>query len=398
MLATLRLIASLIGRSERQTSASGVMPIVRSACTECCVGLVFSSPLGPMYGMRLTCRKKHRSRPTSWRTWRAASRNGSDSMSPTVPPTSVMTTSTSSVAERADAVLDLVGDVRDDLDGVAEVLAAPLLGDDGAVDLAGRDVGAAVQVLVEEALVVADVEVGLGAVVGDEDLAVLERVHRPGVDVEVRVELLHRHPQAAGLEQPAEAGRRQALAERGGDATGDEQVAGGGGPAGASDPSCSYHARGSRALVRLRRRARSGPLHGSPVYAPSARERHARHDGDRRRDRDEQGQRGHGRAAVVDGEADRGEQPDGEQAVPQAGSAASARRSGGGGRSTSYTAAGRPPAAAAAVTGLASSRSSTASALRRSRSPAVPSRTSAAKRPRWVRSAAAGRGRAARRP
>ena len=98
MLATLRLIESLIGRSERQTSASGVMPIVRSACTECCVGLVLSSPLGPMYGMRLTCRKKHRSRPTSWRTWRAASRNGSDSMSPTVPPTSVMTTSTSSVA------------------------------------------------------------------------------------------------------------------------------------------------------------------------------------------------------------------------------------------------------------------------------------------------------------
>ena len=43
-----------------------------------------------------------------------------------------------------------------------------------------------------------DVEVGLGAVVGDEDLAVLERVHRPGVDVEVRVELLHRHAQAAG--------------------------------------------------------------------------------------------------------------------------------------------------------------------------------------------------------
>ena len=30
------------------------------------------------------------SRPISWRTWRAASRNGSDSMSPTVPPISVM--------------------------------------------------------------------------------------------------------------------------------------------------------------------------------------------------------------------------------------------------------------------------------------------------------------------
>ncbi len=32
-------------------------------------------------------------RPTSLRIWRMASRNGSDSMSPTVPPTSTMTTS-----------------------------------------------------------------------------------------------------------------------------------------------------------------------------------------------------------------------------------------------------------------------------------------------------------------
>ena len=46
--------------------------------------------------------------------------------------------------------------------------------------------------LVDEALVVAEVEIGLGAVVGDEDLAVLVRVHRPGVDVDVRVELLDR--------------------------------------------------------------------------------------------------------------------------------------------------------------------------------------------------------------
>ena len=42
-------------------------------------------------------------------------------MSPTVPPISVITTSTSSVGEREDALLDLVGDVRDHLHGLAEV-------------------------------------------------------------------------------------------------------------------------------------------------------------------------------------------------------------------------------------------------------------------------------------
>ncbi len=45
---TLRLIPSLIGRSDRQTIASGWMPMLRSAATECWVGLVFSSPDGPM--------------------------------------------------------------------------------------------------------------------------------------------------------------------------------------------------------------------------------------------------------------------------------------------------------------------------------------------------------------
>ena len=110
-------------------------------------------------------------------------------------------------AHRPDPVLDLVGDVRDHLDGVAEVVAAALLGDDAGVDLPGRDVGDLAQVGVEEPLVVADVEVGLGAVVGDEDLAVLERVHRPGVDVEVGVELLHGDPKTAGTEQPTEATR-----------------------------------------------------------------------------------------------------------------------------------------------------------------------------------------------
>ena len=51
-----------------------------------------------MNGTRDTWTKNTLSRPTSWRTWRADSRNGRDSMSPTVPPISVMMTSTSGPA------------------------------------------------------------------------------------------------------------------------------------------------------------------------------------------------------------------------------------------------------------------------------------------------------------
>ena len=129
-------------------------------------------------------------------------------------------------AHGADPFLDLVGDVRDHLDRVTEVVAAALLGDHAGVDLAGRHVGDLAEVGVEEPLVVPDVEVGLRAVVGHEDLAVLERVHRPGVDVEVGVQLLHRDPEPARAQQATEARSGEALAERGGDASGDEHVLG----------------------------------------------------------------------------------------------------------------------------------------------------------------------------
>ena len=77
------------------------------------------------------------------RNWRIASRNGSDSMSPTVPPISVMTTSTSPVGHAVDALLYLIGDMRDQLDGLAQVIAPPLLVDDAEIDGSGGDVGVA---------------------------------------------------------------------------------------------------------------------------------------------------------------------------------------------------------------------------------------------------------------
>ena len=146
-------------------------------------------------------------------------------MSPTVPPTSTITTSAPAVARDApDALLDLVGDVRDDLDRAAQVVAAPLLGDDRLVDAAGRDVAELGQVLVDEALVVAQVEVGLGAIVGDEDFAVLVGRHGARIDVDVRVELEHGDREAPALEQPADACGGDAFAQRGGDASGHKDI------------------------------------------------------------------------------------------------------------------------------------------------------------------------------
>ena len=75
-----------------------------------------------------------------------------------------------------------------------------------------------------EALVVAEVEVGFGAVVGDEDFAVLEGAHGAGVDVEVGVELHEVDAESAGLEQAADGGGGEAFAERRHDAAGYKDV------------------------------------------------------------------------------------------------------------------------------------------------------------------------------
>ena len=125
----------------------------------------------------------------------------------------------------AEEVLDLVGDVRDHLDGLAEVVAATLFLQHVGIDAAGRHGVGLAGMDAGEAFVVAEVEVGFRPVVGDEDLAMLEGRHRAGIDIEVGVELAQPYREAARLKECPEGCRSEALAERRHDAAGDENVA-----------------------------------------------------------------------------------------------------------------------------------------------------------------------------
>ena len=216
------------GLEERATTTSGEIPMRRSSLTECCVGFVLSSPAASIIGTSVHVQVEH----VVAAELRAQLADGLEERQAL------------DVADRAadldehdvdvargrdaqDAVLDLVGDVRDHLHGRAEVLALALAADDRVVDAARGRVRGARRVLVDEALVVTEVEVGLGAVLGDEDLAVLVGRHRARVDVHVRVELLHADLEPARLEQRAERGGGDALAERGDHSARDEDVLGG---------------------------------------------------------------------------------------------------------------------------------------------------------------------------
>ena len=134
-------------------------------------------------------------------------------MSPTVPPISQMTKSRS-VGIREREFLDGVGDVRDDLDGRAEIVAAPLLGDDVAVDAPGGDIVRLARGHAGEPLVMTEIEVGLGPVVGHVDLAVLIGRHRPRIDVQIGIELPDADLVAARLKQRPERGREKTLTKR----------------------------------------------------------------------------------------------------------------------------------------------------------------------------------------
>ena len=112
----------------------------------------------------------------------------------------------------ADPFLDLVGDVGDDLDRLGEVLSPALLLDHREVDLPRGEVVPPGEVHVQEALVVADVQVGFGPVCGDEDLPVFVGAHRPRVHVDVGVYLDGRHPVPPGPEEGPEGGGEDPLA------------------------------------------------------------------------------------------------------------------------------------------------------------------------------------------
>src|SRR5690606_6024006 len=111
--------------------------------------------------------------------------------------------------------LDLIGNVRDDLHGAAEIVTSALLAQHGFIDASGGERVATAQSAAEKALVMAEIEIGLGAILGNEHFAVLEWTHRAGIDVDVGVQLQHGHLQPACLKNGTERSRGDSLAQRG---------------------------------------------------------------------------------------------------------------------------------------------------------------------------------------
>ena len=81
--------------------------------------------------------------------------------------------------------------MRDDLHRAAEIAPLPLPVQHRPKDLAGGNAGIAVQGFIHKPLIVAQIQVGFGAILGHKDLTVLKGAHGAGINIEIRVELLY---------------------------------------------------------------------------------------------------------------------------------------------------------------------------------------------------------------
>jgi len=97
-----------------------------------------------------------------------------------------------------DPVLDFIRHVRNYLYGLAQVLSFAFVVEDRLINLAAGEIVQAGQLAIRKSLVVAKVQVRFGSIVEHVHLAMLVRVHRAGVDVQIRIELLQNHFEAAG--------------------------------------------------------------------------------------------------------------------------------------------------------------------------------------------------------
>ena len=87
------------------------------------------------------------------------------------------------LAQQEHPALDFVRNMGDNLDGLAQIGALPLLGNDGVVDSAGGNVIGLRGVNAQKTFIVAQIQVCLGAILRHITFPVLIGIERPGIDV-----------------------------------------------------------------------------------------------------------------------------------------------------------------------------------------------------------------------
>ncbi len=93
----------------------------------------------------------------------------------------------SAISTLNDPAFDFIGDVRNHLHRATQIVTAALFTQHSVVNSPGGEVITLRHGRSGKALVVSQIQIGLGTIIGHEHLAVLERAHRTGIKVYVGV-------------------------------------------------------------------------------------------------------------------------------------------------------------------------------------------------------------------
>ena len=123
-----------------------------------------------------------------------------------------------------DTLLDFIGNMRNNLYSLAQIIATALLVENIPVYLAGGDIGALGQVDVDETLIVAQIQIGFCTIIGNKNLAVLIWAHGAWVNIDIWIKLLNSNLDTTILQQTSQGSSSNALAQRRNYTAGNENI------------------------------------------------------------------------------------------------------------------------------------------------------------------------------
>jgi len=100
-----------------------------------------------------------------------------------------------------DIILYFVGNVRNNLHSLAQIIAASFFGNDGIINLSGGEIVSLSHAGGTESFIMSQVEIRFRAVVGHENFTMLKRTHCAGIDINVRIQFLIADFQTAAFQK-----------------------------------------------------------------------------------------------------------------------------------------------------------------------------------------------------
>ena len=111
--------------------------------------------------------------------------------------------------------LKFICDMRDNLNGSSTIIATAFFGKNRPVYFSGGHIALLCQAFVDETFIVSKVKVCFGSVICNEDLTVLDWVHRTRIDINIRVKFLHGHFVTAHFQKTTQRGGSNSFSKTG---------------------------------------------------------------------------------------------------------------------------------------------------------------------------------------